>query len=240
MYSFSYLEPVCCSMSCSNCCFLTCIQVSQEAGQVIWYSHLFQNFPQFIVIHTPGEGVWVKPSEIRKWRDPELDIDEWEPDLWAFHEGFSLLHFKISGTFLWWLFFILSELKPSLNCSVFTEPSGSGPRMAQTWPIEGPTFLQDKGSYQLPHAFMLRLFFHSGSLSHSNFPCLPSSVLMPCWRLLLNRKMNTSWNDLPWKLWKNDHLNSDFVTVLLSQTVLIRIPAKAIPIFFFFLEPNFF
>ena len=50
MYSFSYLEPVCCSMSSSNCCFLTCIQVSQEAGQVVWDSHLFQNFPQFIVI----------------------------------------------------------------------------------------------------------------------------------------------------------------------------------------------
>ena len=32
--------------------FLTCIQVFQEAGQVVWYSHLFQNFPQFIVIHT--------------------------------------------------------------------------------------------------------------------------------------------------------------------------------------------
>ena len=39
-------------MSSSNCCFLTCIQVLQEAGQVIWYSHLFQNFPQFIVIYT--------------------------------------------------------------------------------------------------------------------------------------------------------------------------------------------
>ena len=52
MYSFSYLEPVCCSMSSSNCCFLACIQISQEAGQVVWYSHLFQNFPQFIVIHT--------------------------------------------------------------------------------------------------------------------------------------------------------------------------------------------
>ena len=32
--------------------FLTCIQISQKAGQVVWYSHLFQNFPQFIVIHT--------------------------------------------------------------------------------------------------------------------------------------------------------------------------------------------
>ena len=46
------LEPVCCSMSSSNSCFLTCIQVSQEADQVVWYSHLLKNFPQFIVIHT--------------------------------------------------------------------------------------------------------------------------------------------------------------------------------------------
>ena len=51
MYSFPELEPVC-SMSSSSCCFLTCIQICQEAGQVVWYSHLFQNFPQFVVIHT--------------------------------------------------------------------------------------------------------------------------------------------------------------------------------------------
>ena len=51
MYSFPYLEPVHCSMSSSNCCFLTCIQISQKAGQVVWYSHLFQNFPQFVVVH---------------------------------------------------------------------------------------------------------------------------------------------------------------------------------------------
>src|SRR5574341_1315294 len=64
MYSFSYLEPVCCSMSSSNCCFLTCIQISQEAGQVVWYSHLFENFPQFIVFHTvQGFGI-VNKAEI--------------------------------------------------------------------------------------------------------------------------------------------------------------------------------
>ena len=34
-------------MSCSKCCFLTCIQVSQEVGKVVWYSHLLKNFPQF-------------------------------------------------------------------------------------------------------------------------------------------------------------------------------------------------
>ena len=51
-------------MSSSNCCFLTCIQISQEAYQVVWYSHLFQNFPQFIVIHTvKGFGI-VNKAEI--------------------------------------------------------------------------------------------------------------------------------------------------------------------------------
>ena len=39
-------------MSASNCCFLTCIQVSQEADKVVRYSHLFKNFPQFVVIYT--------------------------------------------------------------------------------------------------------------------------------------------------------------------------------------------
>ena len=46
------LEPVCRSMFSSNYCFLTCIQIFQEADEVVWYSHLLKNFPQFIVIHT--------------------------------------------------------------------------------------------------------------------------------------------------------------------------------------------
>ena len=66
-YSFPNLEPVCCSMSSSNCGFLTCIQISQEASQVVYslvYSHLFQDSPQFIVIHTvKGFGI-VNKSEI--------------------------------------------------------------------------------------------------------------------------------------------------------------------------------
>ena len=51
-------------MSSSNCCFLICIQISLDAGHVVWYSHLFQNFPQFIVIHIPkGFGI-VNKAEI--------------------------------------------------------------------------------------------------------------------------------------------------------------------------------
>ena len=49
---------ICCSMSSSNCCFLTCIQISQETGKVVWYFHLLKNFPQFVVIYTEkGFGV---------------------------------------------------------------------------------------------------------------------------------------------------------------------------------------
>ena len=60
MYSIPNLEPVCCSMSSSKCGFL----ISQEAGQVVWYPHLLQNFPQFTVIHTvKGFGV-VNKAEV--------------------------------------------------------------------------------------------------------------------------------------------------------------------------------
>ena len=44
MYSFPNFKPVCCSMPSSNCCFLISIQISQEAGKVDWYFHLFKNF----------------------------------------------------------------------------------------------------------------------------------------------------------------------------------------------------
>ena len=56
MYSFSYLELVCGSMFSSNCWFLTCIQISQESGQVVWYSHLLKNFPVYCSPHK-GFGV---------------------------------------------------------------------------------------------------------------------------------------------------------------------------------------
>ena len=63
-FLFPDLELVCFSMSSSNCCFLTCIQISQEAGHVVWYSHLLKNFPQFIVIHTVKSFGIVNKAEI--------------------------------------------------------------------------------------------------------------------------------------------------------------------------------
>ena len=58
-YYFPNLEPVCCSISGSNCCFLTCIQISQESGEVVWYSPLFKNFAQYVVTHTHCAGSYV-------------------------------------------------------------------------------------------------------------------------------------------------------------------------------------
>ena len=65
-------------MSSSNCWFLTCIEVSQEADQEVWYSHLLKNFPQFVMIHTvKGFGV-VNKAEV----DVILELSCFFDDLW--------------------------------------------------------------------------------------------------------------------------------------------------------------
>ena len=64
MYSLPSFEPVHCSMSSSNCCFFTCIQVSQKADKLVWYSLLFKNFLQFIVIHAIKGFIKVNESEV--------------------------------------------------------------------------------------------------------------------------------------------------------------------------------
>ena len=63
-------------MSSSKCCFLTCIQISQEAGQVVWYSHLFQNFPQFVVIHTVKGFVVVNKAEVNFFLELSCFFDD--------------------------------------------------------------------------------------------------------------------------------------------------------------------
>ena len=84
MYSFSYLEPACCSMSSSNCFFLTCIHIFQEADQVVWYSHPFKNFPQFIVIHTvKGFGI-VSKAKVDDFMELSCFFDD-PADVSSFH-----------------------------------------------------------------------------------------------------------------------------------------------------------
>ena len=52
LFSQSWMKIVGCSTQDFNYCFLTCIQVSQEPGKIVWYSHLFKNLPQFVMSHT--------------------------------------------------------------------------------------------------------------------------------------------------------------------------------------------
>ena len=97
-------------MSSSNCWFLTCIQVSQEAGQVIWYSHLFQNFPQFIVIHTvKGFGI-VNKAAVDIFLEPACFFNDPADvgNLISDSSAFSKTSFNI------WKFMVHVLLKPGL------------------------------------------------------------------------------------------------------------------------------
>ena len=111
MYSFSYLEPVCCSMASSNYCFLTCIQISQEAGQVVWYCHLFQNCPQFIVIHTVKVFGIVHKAEINVFLELFYFFDDPADvgDLISGSSAFSKTSLNI------WKFTVHILLKPGLE-----------------------------------------------------------------------------------------------------------------------------
>ena len=110
MYSFPDLEPVCCSMSSSNCCFLTCIQVSQEVGQEVWYSHFFKNFP-FVVIHiVKGFGL-VNKAEVEVFLELSCLFDDPSDagNLISGSSAFSKSSLNI------WKFMVHILLKPGLE-----------------------------------------------------------------------------------------------------------------------------
>ena len=98
-------------MSSSNCCFLACIQISQEAGQVVWYFHLFNNFPQFVVIHSVKGFDIVNKAEI----DVFLEVSHFFDDptdvgnLISASSAFSKSSMNI------WKFTVHVVLKPSLD-----------------------------------------------------------------------------------------------------------------------------
>ena len=140
MYSFSYLEPVCCSMSSSNCCFLTCIQVSQEADQVVWYSHLFQNFPQFVVMYTVKGFVIVNKAEIDVFSGTLLTFDdpEYVSNLISGSSAFSKTSLNI------WKFMVHVWLKPGLeNFEHYFTSMLDECNCAIVWAFFGIAFLWD-------------------------------------------------------------------------------------------------
>ena len=98
-------------MSSFNCCFLTCIQVSQEAGQVVWCSHLFQNFPQFLVIHTvKGFGI-VNKAEV----DVSLELSCFSDDSTYIGNLISDSSAFSKSSLNTWTFMVHVLLKPGLE-----------------------------------------------------------------------------------------------------------------------------
>ena len=98
-------------MSSSNYCFLTCIQISQEVDQVVWYSYLFKNFPQFVVIHTvKGFGI-VSETEVDVFLELSCFFDDLEDvgNLISGSSAFSKSNLNI------WKFIVHLLLKPGLE-----------------------------------------------------------------------------------------------------------------------------
>ena len=115
MYSFLNLEPVSHSMFCSNCCFLTCIQVSQEVDKVFWYSLLFKNFPESVMIHTVKGSIVVNEAEVDVFL--EFSCFFYDPvDAGNLISGSSA--FSKSSLYIW-KFMVHILLKPSLKGFVF-------------------------------------------------------------------------------------------------------------------------
>ena len=77
MYSFHNFELVRYSMSDSNCCFLTSMQISQETGKAVWYSHLLKNFPQFAVIYTVKNLSIVNEADVSFWNSLAFPMSQW-------------------------------------------------------------------------------------------------------------------------------------------------------------------
>ena len=63
-------------MSGSNCCFLISIQISQEAGKVVWYFHFLKNFPQSVVIHTVKGFGLVSEAEVDAFLELSCFFDD--------------------------------------------------------------------------------------------------------------------------------------------------------------------
>ena len=119
---FPNLEPVHCFMSDSNCCFWSCIQVSQQTVKVVWYSHLFKNFPHFVVIHTIKDFSVVNEAEVDVFLEFSCFYDT------ALYGRFSLI-----------IYFIPSSIYMSIPVSQFIPLS--------PFPCRHPYICSMSGSY---------------------------------------------------------------------------------------------
>ena len=178
-------------MSSFNCFFLTCIQVSQEACQVVWYSHLSQNFPQFIVIHTvKGFGI-VNKAEIDVF--PELSCVFNDPvdvgNLISGSSAFSKSSFHI------WKFSVHVLLKPSLeNFEHY---------FASVW---------DECSCAVVWTFFALPFFGIGVKTDLFQSCGPGWVFQICWHI--------ECSTLPASSFRTENCSTEIPSALLASFIV--------------------
>ena len=122
------------SFPASDCCLLTCIQISQEAGKVVWYTHLFKNFPQFVVTHTVKEFSIVNKVEV--WNSLAFLMIQGMLAIWSLVPLPSLNPTNI------WKFTVHVLLKPGLeNFEHYFASVGDESNCAVVWTLFGIAFL---------------------------------------------------------------------------------------------------
>ena len=170
-------------MSDSNCCFLTCLQISQEAGQVVWYSYLLKNFPQFVVIHTvKGFGV-VNKAQV----DVFLELScffQWSNRCWQFDLWFLSVFSKSSLNI--WKFTVHVLLKPGLeNFEHYFTSMWDECNCVVVWAFFGIAFLWDWKKTDLfqpcGHCWLFQICWHTecSTFTASSFRIWNSSTGIP-------------------------------------------------------------
>ena len=165
-------------MSGSNSCFWTCIQISQEASKVVWYSHLFKNFPQIVVIHTvKGFGI-VNEAEVDVFLEfPCFFYDPMDVgNLISGSSAFSKSSLNI------WKFSVHVLLKASLenfehySVSVLEEYNRAG-----IWAFFGTAFLWDWNESSCGHCWVFKVCWHTecSTFTASSFRIWNSSAGIP-------------------------------------------------------------
>ena len=127
-------------MSSCKCCFLTCIQISQEAGQMVWYFHHLKNFPQFVVIHRVKRFGMVNKTEIHVFLEFSCFFND-PADVGNLISGSSAF-----SKFSWniWKFLVHVLLKPDLgNFEHYFDSVWDECNCAVVWAFFGIAFLCD-------------------------------------------------------------------------------------------------